>query len=215
MSSEKTDSYKNISYTTNSTLLENVRSGDDPAWNEFYVKYAGMIYAIGQKRSLSKEDCDDLLIEVMTVFWRRMEDFIYDRGKGKFRSYLSKIAHNCAIQIYTRRIKHKNGVAEELNTEYPADVDIAMMDEWRNFLLEKAMEKLKLTIDTETYQVFYMLFVQNCPVDEVAAVTRKTASNIYVIRSRCLSKLSAFLREFRKLDESQLPAHSHNTRSEF
>ena len=173
-----------------------------------------MIYAIGKKRNLSQEDCDDLLIEVMTIFWRKMNDFIYDRTRGKFRSYLSRIANNCAMQIYTLRKKHNTIPADSLPGEYPPEVDQRIMEEWRDFLLEKALENLRMTLDTETYQVFYMSFVQKCPVAEISAVTRKTANNIYVIRSRCLNKLRALLLELRQANEAQLSAHSHKKNSE-
>lgn len=215
MSKDKSNRPGNISYTTKSSLLNNVRSGGEEAWNEFYVKYSGMIYAIGLKRNLSKEDCDDLLIDVMTIFWKKMDDFIYDRTKGRFRSFLAKIANNCAMQIYNRHRKNLPPPAEAFSQEYPADVDSDMLDEWRDFLLEKAMENLRMSLDTETYQVFYMSFVQQCPVEEISEVTRKTANNIYVIRSRCLNKLTALLKEYRQQDETYFSSHSHKSKSEY
>ena len=206
---------RNISYTTSSSLLNAVRSGNDPAWEKFYAKYSGMIYAVGKKWTLSKEDCDDLIIEVMKIFWKKMDKFVYDRSKGKFRSYLARIADNCAMQLYFKQKKNKNITAMTADSEYPAEVDRNMMEEWKDFLLQKALEHLRLSVDTETYQVFYMSFVQQCSVAEIMEVTRKTANNIYVIRSRCLKKLSALLKEFRQLDETLLSNHSNKNKSEY
>lgn len=210
----QTKSIPKISYTTSTSLLNAVKASNNKAWDEFYVKYSGMIYAIGKRKNLSQEDCEDLVIDVMQIFWKKMDEFIYDRTRGKFRSYLARIAHNCAMQINSLRKKNNNVSTEELTVEYPADVDQSMMEEWRDFLLEQALENLRLNVDTETYQVFYMSFIQQCSIDEISAVTRKTPNNIYVIRSRCLNKLTALLREFRQLDESLLPCHSNKNNSQ-
>ena len=204
---------KILSYTTNSSQLRHVQSGNSAAWQEFYQKYSDMIYFIGLKRGLCPEECDDLMVEVMTTFWRKMDDaFIYDRSKGTLRSYLGQIAHYCAMRIFNGR--QQNTVPFDPSIEYPDDVDKIMLEEWRNFLLEQALDTLRLSVDTETYQVFYMSFVQKCSVAEIASVTRKSPNNIYVIRSRCMAKLKKIISQYRQLDEAELLNHSSKNASE-
>ena len=203
---------KILSYTTNSSQLRHVQSGDSAAWQEFYQKYSGMIHFIGRKRCLSPEECDDLMVDVMTIFWHKMDAFIYDRSKGRLRSYLGQIANYCAMQIFCGR--PRNTVPFDPAMEYPEDVDKSMLEEWRNFLLEQAMDTLRQNVDTETYQVFYMSFVQKCPVAEIASVTRKSPNNIYVIRSRCMTKLKKIISQYRQLDEAELLDHSSKKASE-
>ena len=201
---------RKVSYTTSSTLLRNVQAGDETAWRIFFHRYVRMIRFVGKKRQLTPAECDDLMVDTMTVFWQKMNEFVYDRERGKFRSYLCRIANYCAIRIFSRRQKATVPV-EEICPEYAEEIDVAMMDEWRNFLLSKAMEALKQSVDTEIYQCFYMYFVQHCSVEEISAVTRKTPNNIYVIRSRCLAKLTALIAEYRHLEEAMLADHSHKT----
>ena len=203
---------KILSYTTNSSQLRHVQSGNSAAWQEFYQKYSGMIHFIGRKRCLSPEECDDLMVDVMTIFWHKMDAFIYDRSKGRLRSYLGQIANYCAMQIFCGR--QRNTVPFDPAMEYPEDVDKSMLEEWRNFLLEQAMNTLRQNVDTETYQVFYMSFVQKCPVAEIASVTRKSPNNIYVIRSRCMTKLKKIISQYRQLDEAELLDHSSKKASE-
>lgn len=203
-----------ISYTTNSSLLRHVQQGEEQAWDKFYAKYAGMIHSIGKKRRLSPEECDDLMNEVMTIFWRKMDAFIYDRNKGKFRSYLARIAHYCAMQIFSKRDKDLE-VLSDPAMDYPDEVDDELMNEWQNYLLDKALEALRESVDTEIYQVFYMSFIQQCPISEIAAITRKTPNNIYVIRSRCLAKLTDIIKDLRQLDEEMLLSHSHKNNLEY
>ena len=82
------------------------------------------------------------------------------------------------------------------------------MDEWHNFILEKAMDDLEQSVDTETYQIFCMSFLQHRPIAEISAITRKTANNIYVIRSRCLKKLKKLVSMYRQYEEEELAGHS-------
>ena len=203
-----------VSYTTDRSLLRHVQQGNEDAWNRFYQKYIGMIHSIGKKRRLTPEERDELMIDVMTIFWRKMEHFIYDRNRGKFRSYLGKIADYCAMQIFSKK-EDDPEIISDPKMDYPNDVDDALMEDWQNYLLDKALEALRENVDTEVYQVFYMSFIQKCPVAEIAAITRKTPNNIYVIRSRCLSKLTALIKEFRQLDDQMLSSHSHKKELEY
>lgn len=132
----------------------------------------------------------------MTIFWRKMDSYIYDRCRGSFRSYLAGIAESVAGR-FLRRTRSVDAVPGE-NLDYPPEIDRIYMDEWRDFLLQKAVGELKQIVDTETFQVFYMSVVQNRPVSDIAAVTRKTPNNIYVIRSRCLKKLRQLILAYRQ-----------------
>lgn len=99
-------------------------------------------------------------------------------------------------------------------TDYPDEVDSSMMDEWREFILNEALEELKAGVDSEVYQVFYMSFVQRRPVEDICRITRKTANSVYVIRSRCLKKLRRIISSYRELEENELRRRSNKNASE-
>lgn len=166
-----------------------------------------MIWDIGKKRNLSPEDCDDLMVEVMTIFWQKIDTFFYDRERGKFRSYLSKIANLSAFRIFNRN--HKNAESSAtVSEEYPAEVDAIFMKEWQDFLMQTAMDEVKESVDTEIWQAFYMSTIQNRPVEEVAEITRKSPNNIYVIRSRILKKLRELIASYKEVAENELTGNS-------
>ena len=204
---------KNITYTTHSSFLRRVQDGNESAWNEFYDKYSGMIFHIGQQRNLSAEECDDLKIEVMTIFWSKMEEFVYDSSKGKFRSYLSQIADFCAQKRFASQRRYAR-ILTSLGNEYPEEVDSQYMDEWRQFLLQQAMEELKRSVDMVTYQVFHMSFIQQRPIADICTITRKTANNVYIIRYRCFNKLRKLLKEYRQFSEMEFLRHSQRKSDE-
>ena len=203
---------KTLSYTTDSSFLRRVKIGDELAWKDFYKKYSGMIRNIGKKRNLNADDCDDLMIEVMTIFWKKMDHFVYDPQRGRFRSYLSKIAEFCAMRRFADKCRNVEMVPE--NIEYPPDIDATFLEEWQNFLLQRALDDLKNMVETVTFQVFYMSYFQNRPVDEICEITRKTANNVYGIRFRCLKKLRDLINGYRQLGEAELLRHWHKNMEE-
>ena len=103
------------------------------------------------------------MVEVMLIFWKKLDNFIYDRSKGKFRSFLSRISDLAAIKIYKKN-HSKNFTGEIRDLPYPAEVDEKYMQEYQDFILDKALENLKESVDTETYEVFYMSVFQDGPV---------------------------------------------------
>lgn len=196
--------------TTRSSLLRRVRSGEDPAWREFYRRYAGMIADIGRRRGLTPHEQEEMSNEVLLIFWKKVDTFLYDRSRGTFRGYLAAIADFVSLRLFRKRqLRQKRFVEAELE-DYPCEVDPAVMDEWQDFVLEKAFEELQAQVDTETWETFHMSFVQGRPVEEVASVTRKSPNNIYVIRSRCLGRLREILRAFRQSGESEPSGHSQS-----
>ena len=200
---------KSFSSATRSSFLEKIRSGDEKAWFQFREKYIQMIRHIGRLRGLTDEECDDLMTEVMVIFWKKMEHFIYDSTRGKFRSYLGRIADFASLKMLRKKRKD---VTCPLTGDYPDELDCTAMDEWRDYLMQKALEELQNSVDTVTYQAFYMLVFQKRTIAEVSAVTRKTPNTLYGIRSRCTRKLKTIITAYRQFDSLELPIHSHKNK---
>ena len=188
-------------FSTRSSFLRRVRSGNEAAWFEFHDRYVRMVRHIGAQRGLSAPECDELMVDVMLIFWKKMESFFYDPRRGRFRSYLAAIA-----DLAARKVLRNNRKKSELplSFDYPADVDVSEMEEWRNHLLKTALAELRESVDTVTYEAFYMLAVQGRPVEEVSAVTRKSANTLYGIRFRCIRKLKRIIGGYRQLEDGAL-----------
>ena len=195
-----------FSLTTSSTLLHEIQLGSENAWHDFYSRYADMISRVGEKRHLTAEECDDLMIDVMVIFWKKVDSFLADPNRGKFRTYLTAVAAKAAEKIFRKNRQQPPPAVED---DYPDDIDVYYMEEWRNFIFKQALEELQEAVDTDTYNVFYMSVVQKRPVEDIAKVTRKTPNNIYVIRSRCTKKLKQLIANYRQREESELIRHSH------
>ena len=186
---------KNIhGYTTRASHLKRLGENDEAAWNEFYTKYRAMIFAIGIARGLSPGECEDLLQEVSFICSKKLQNFVYDPERCRFRSFLSKIVTNVAFNIF----RDKNKIqTEELSDDYSIvpELDIQFMQEYERFLLEKSFLILKNSISSENFLAFDMLVCQNLTVKEVVARTGFSTSKLYTLKHRYLKKLQEIIRE--------------------
>ena len=94
-------------YTTRESHLKRLGEKEEAAWNEFYTKYKAMIYAIGASRKLAEEECEDLMQEVALICSRKLQNFIYDPERCRFRSFLFKITTNVAFNLLRKKNKHQ------------------------------------------------------------------------------------------------------------
>ena len=175
-------------YTTRESHLKQLALQDETAWNQFYTKYRAMIHGIGAARKLSEDECDELMQEVALICCNKLQNFIYDPSKCRFRSFLFKITENCAFNI--NRKKQKNSCLP-LPEDYSAipELNIKFMHEYEQFLLDRSFLILKHSISSETYLAFDMLIRQNLPVKEVVARTGISAAALYTTKHRCMKKL--------------------------
>lgn len=189
---EATEQIRHSGFTTRSSHLRRLKNGEDEAWREFYRKYRAMILAVGRKLHLPEKDSEDLMQEVAAVCHRRLQTFIYDRDRCRFRSFLFQVTANISRNL---RRKDRSAVPAKfapVETMVPG-LDEAFLREYEQFILEKSFLILKESVDSETYLAFEMLFIEDRPVPEVAALTGKTANTLYSIKHRCLKKLQAII----------------------
>ncbi len=180
--------------STQSSLLIRIRDHEEAAWDEFYSKYRHMIVMIGRRHQLSEADCEDLLQRVMLVCFRRLQSFVYQPERGRFRNFMARIAHNISCSMH--RGACRTVPVKETITDYDEDVDRGFMREYEAFLLDRALAVLREEISRENYSAFELLVLQEKPVDEVIRLTGKRAETLYVIRHRCNKKLQRIFRDF-------------------
>ena len=153
-----------------------------------------MIIAIGRKLHLPEDSGEDLMQEVAVVCYRRLQTFIYNRDNCRFRSFLFQVAVNLS-----RNLRRKNWKKIPLKN-FPVDetlpgLDEDFMREYERLILDRSFLILKESVDSETYLAFEMLFIEDRPVSEVAAITGKTANTLYSVKHRCLNKLQKIIIE--------------------
>ena len=201
-------------YTTQVSHLRRLGDMENDAWREFYDKYRAMIYTIGAKHHLGGPDLEDLMQSVIAVCCESLRDFVYDPERCRFRSFLYKVVENISRNIRRRNCRTRRAACV-MPASCEPDIDREFMQEYRNFLLGCAVERLKHLVTSETFLVFEMLEIEERPVAEVALLTNHSANALYGIRHRCLKKLreiiDAMERELETPSETASPSALRTT----
>lgn len=179
--------------TTDKTLLERLRGGNNIYWDEFYRKYRPFLLHIGGKFGLKAEDCEDLIQRTMLNLFKGKNSFEYSSERGKFRNYLWTIVRHEAAAI---RSNADIKVFSKMNANIPdAAIEREFDLQWRKSLLEEGMEILKNSVEQTTFEAFYMNVVQNRPVEDIAFALGLSVSYIYVAKKRCMDRLRCIVEE--------------------
>ncbi|HEY2413993.1 MAG TPA: sigma-70 family RNA polymerase sigma factor [Pirellulaceae bacterium] len=180
--------------TRASLLLRLPDAADARAWDDFAAVYAPLVYRLARRQGLQPADSDDLVQEVLTTVARSVESWLARGDRGPFRAWLLRIARNQAINVLTR---HKNketagnsAVSHCLN-EIPANNDDhSEFDlEHRRQLFQRAEDRVREEVTQRTWQAFWHSTIEDQPIPEVAKRLEMTIGNVYVARSRVMTRL--------------------------
>lgn len=188
--------------TTRSTLLDRLTARDESAWEEFFAAYRPIIRDVGAFKGLDETECDDLVQEVMLRFYRRIGDgFAYDASIARFRTYFNRIVKGCVYDCLRRRRGAENPPVQEGSEVSPPDeiLDMLLLEKWRNFIRQKALEELQNTMAVKTFQIFEQS-TGGRPTAEIAALFDVTPAYVNLIKKRGRDKLARIIRKFDALD---------------
>lgn len=181
-----------MTYTTNHTLLQKMRDGDETSWILFKKFYSPLIATRGKDYKLDPTEIDQLIQDVLVACFQEHVLKNYDKSKGHFRDYLRTITSRKAKDIIDSRPKLKS--IDNLDSDIMQDKDafeVQWDSEWKDFITEKAMEELRESLDSNDLMAFDMYVNQGRPPEEVAGIFGITVNQVYLLRSRIVKKLKA------------------------
>lgn len=197
-----------MAFTTKKSLLAKVRAGDEVSWAEFYATYKPLILLCGQDCTLTPDENDELVQQVMSEIFRKdivgkydpdhiPDDvvFHYDQSRGRFRHYLRGIIRNQALKILRKRdgVVELNDPAQQI-AEPAVDIwDELWDEEWKRHVLAMALTELKGHVQPETYVAFEMYALQERSVQEVADFLNLSVAAVYTAKSRCIAALKEII----------------------
>lgn len=199
-------------YATRRSLLSRVKNPEDQeSWKVFYDTYSKMVYSVAAKAGLSHAECEEVVQETFIALANKMPEFQYDPSKS-FRSWLS---HTTGFKIkdqFRRRKRNRamdNPTTKEERTRTieriadPAslDVDTIFESEWRERVLELAVEKLKKQVAPGQFQIFDLYVVKKWPVRKVAATLGISSGQVYLAKHRLWKMVQ---KEVKALDKAAI-----------
>jgi RNA polymerase sigma factor (sigma-70 family) len=200
---------------TRRSLLDRLRNWEDQAsWREFFDTYWKFIYSMAIRAGLSDQEAEDVVQETVTSVAKKMPEFQYDPERCSFKGWLMHVTRLRIIDQLRRRMPAAGQPAPDNrdSTQTPtvqrlpdpsadAALEATWDEEWERNLVDAAMERVKLRVNAEHYQVFYLSAVKGLGTREVARMLQINAGKIYLIRHRLAKEVK---REVERLREKPL-----------
>ena len=176
--------------TSESLLLRLKDAGDQYAWSRFVRLYTPLLFHWARDIGLQSQDAADLVQEVLTLVFRKLPDFQYDRSKS-FRSWLRTVTINKFREFHRRRrITTEPATQSELNQAALVQDAGASWDLSYQFsLFESALQLLEPEFRPKTWQAVRAFVIENRPAAEIAAETGVSVWTIYAAKSRLIVRL--------------------------
>ncbi len=188
---------------TRSSLLVRLRDPrDERAWAEFVEIYDPVVYRLARRSGFQDADARELTQEVFVAVAAAIERWEPDPARGKFRTWLFRIARNLTINLLARRRKGPQGTGSttihELLSQQaaPAAEDSALVEqEYRRELFRRSVARIRGEFRPATWEAFWRTGVEG---EEIAAVGRSlgmSAGAVYIARSRVMARLRETIQE--------------------
>ena len=200
---------------TRRSLLDRLRDWEDQAgWREFFDTYWKFIYSMAVRSGLSDQEAEDVVQETVMSVAKKMPEFQYDPVRCSFKGWLMHVTRLRIIDQLRRRapagLPSSAGSRDSRQTptvERIADpasgevLEAAWDEEWERNLVDAALERVKLRVKPEHYQIFYLSAVKGLGTGEVARMLQVNVGQVYLVRHRLAKEVK---REAGRLREKAL-----------
>jgi RNA polymerase sigma factor (sigma-70 family) len=200
---------------TRSSLLDRLRNWEDQAsWREFFNNYWKFIYSMAIRSGLSDQEAEDVVQETVLSLAKKMPQFVYDPAVCSFKGWLMHVTRLRILdQLRRRKPAFQQTPAGDRDSRRtptvervpdPAsggELDATWDDEWERNLVDAAMERVKLRVKPEHYQIFYLSAVKGLGTREVARMLHVNVGQVYLVRHRLAKDVK---REVDRLREKPL-----------
>jgi RNA polymerase sigma factor (sigma-70 family) len=200
---------------TRRTLLERLRNWEDQAgWREFFDTYWKFIYSMAVRSGLSDQEAEDVVQETVTSVARKMPEFQYDPERCSFKGWLMHVTRLRIVDQLRRRqpafsqqpltdndTRRTPTVERVPDPSGAAAFEEAWDQEWERNLIDAAMERVKLRVKPEHYQIFYLSAVKRLGTGQVARMLQVNVGQVYLVRHRIAKEVK---REVERLSDKPL-----------
>ncbi|MBI3850002.1 MAG: sigma-70 family RNA polymerase sigma factor [Verrucomicrobia bacterium] len=200
---------------TRRSLLDRLRDWEDQAsWREFFNTYWKFIYGVAIKSGLSDSEAEDVVQETVLSVAKKMPDFAYDPARCSFKGWLMHVTRlRIMDELRRRQPAFQQAPAGDADSRRTATVervpdpsasvqqDAAWDEEWERNLVDAAMERVKVRVKAEHYQIFHLSAVKGLKPSEVARMLQVSIGQVYLVRHRLAKEVK---REVERLKEKPL-----------
>ena len=190
---------------TRATLLIRLKDqADDEAWSEFTEIYRPVIYRLACRRGMQPADADDLVQQVLTSVARVIDRWEADPERGRFRTWLNRVATNAIITAFTRgrpdRGSGDTGLRDLLDAQPASEGNESELIriEQRREIFRWAAREIRSEFQPATWDAFWMTAVEGLDVENAGRALGRSPGSIYAARSRVMRRLKEKVQEWRE-----------------
>lgn len=172
--------------TTRFSLLARVRDPDNSrAWSEFDRIYRPILFRFVLARGVRPGDAEDIVQRCMLTVAQRIGRFAYDPRRGRFRSWLAKLAES-RVRDFLRSARHVPAVGEQLDRLPAPDPSPETTFEriWEEEHLRYCLEELRSELDATSYEAFRDYALLERPAAEVCRDFGLQPAQLYKLKWR-------------------------------
>lgn len=183
--------------TTRVSLILRLHNPKDAeAWEEFVLIYQPFILRIAQRLGMSDANAADASQNTLTRLTEVVHQWSPSKTNATFRGWLYRVARNCMLRQFEKENKHMRLLQSEVSREYfdqlsaePKGGESVYQLEFQRQVFASAAENIRSQIRHNYWQAFWLTYVKNRDIKEVAHMLKINVSTVYVARSRVLKRI--------------------------
>ena len=177
--------------TTRSSLLRRIKDPQDSeAWLQFRSLYSSLLYGFARASGLGHDDAEEVRSACYEAIVSQIDNFEYDREKGRFKSWLKVLARRRIADLVRKRQRlsvASSRLAEVPNTSPSAEE--LWERHWETEHLRFCVERAYENVSKQTRDVFRLLTEEERSVAEVCEKLALNANQVYKAKSRMLAEI--------------------------
>ena len=181
-------------FATRSTLLGRLKDLDNQqAWQEFFDVYWVLLFNFARRAGLNEADAEEVVMDTVETVARKIEDFEYNRQRGRFKGWLLTIVRFKLGDRFRKKKRQaeKGEIAslDDVGEGHILDTDSTDLEkiwdaEWQKRMVDMALERVKQLVGHKQYQIFHCYVIQEQEAGDVADFLGVSKSQVYVAKNR-------------------------------
>lgn len=182
-------------WITRATLLQRAKDPDDQkAWNDFVRYYQDFIHVILHQMSFRPGDIDDVTQEILLKIWRYLSTFDGEKYQVKFRTWLSKLIRNQAINYinknrrYEMRQEKARAASDKEWILSQPELDKIVQIEWKKHITRTALNNIRELFTGVAIQAFELSLAGKTS-KEIGAALNINPESVRTLKNRVKLRL--------------------------
>ena len=186
------------SLPTRYSLLARLQDwGDEASWQEFFDTYRRLIFNVAVRAGLTEPEAQDVVQDTVVTVAKNLKHFKTDPSHGSFKAWLLKTTRWRIINQFKKRRPDQVARAHRAHDDTRqtatldrmpgpdgGDLDSLWDAEWRDHLVEAALQRLKRRVKPKHFQLFFLHTIKGQSVLDVAKSMGVSAAQVYLVKHR-------------------------------